>query len=281
MCGRRFFAAATIPSALSSKLERMIRYLHGEQGDQCTADFGKDCLEECSLSVDICSSICAGRCIQKDFDAEPYQGSGDDYPPYQQFPPHPYNQSSDYEDEVRTVPLNRFSDVDGTTLEGQTANALANDNVIGGFPDGTFGGGKPVNRAETAKFIVKALLGEVPDRLNNGRFLDAIEGEWYVKYIITAAEYGYLNGYPDGTFGPEKTVNRAELSEMLVNAFNLPKDLPHTYTDVVAGSWYGRNAGAVQLYDLFPGGSPGKFMPGQDVTRGGVAISIYKLLEKL
>lgn len=188
----------------------------------------------------------------------------------------------EYEDEVRIAEEeSRFSDTDLQTLEGKAANKLAGVGIIGGFADGTFGGGKAVNRAETAKFIVKAVLGDVPEARNNGRFSDALEGEWYIKYIIAAANYGFIKGYPDGSFKPGNTVNTAELSEMLVNAFRLEKDLPHNYGDVPDGSWFGRNAGAVQKYDLFPGRPPGQMQPGRLLTRGEVAIAIYRLLDQL
>ena len=189
------------------------------------------------------------------------------------------SQGPEYEDEVHTAPVkNYFSDVDSDTLDGAAANTLAAEGVIGGFPDGTFRGDKPVNRAEAAKFLVVAKLGSVGDARNNGHFLDVLEGEWYVKYVISAAELGVISGYPDRTFRPANTVNTAEFLKMLSKAFGLLQDLQHSYTDVPPDAWFAKFAGAAQQYDLFPGRPEGQLQPERLLTRGEVAIAIYKLM---
>lgn len=44
-----------------------------------------------------------------------------------------------------------------------------------------------------------------------------IKGHWGAKSIIEAKRLGLMNGYPDGTFKPDKAVTRAELATVLVN----------------------------------------------------------------
>jgi len=243
-------------------------------GRICTKNVQFDCLEECPLSGDICAVLCDGRCIIPDID-----GDEDDWQP-QDHNEWSNQQYSDYEDEVRTAPIeSRFRDIDSSTLEGVAANALANEGVIGGFPDGTFRGGQPVNRAEAAKFLLLARFGHVGDERNDGLFFDVLEGEWYVKYVIAAAEFGIISGYADGTFRPANTVNTAEFLKMLSEAFGLPQDLAHNYADVPRGAWFAQYAGAAQLFDLFPGRPTGQLQPERLLTRGEVAIAIYKLME--
>ena len=41
-------------------------------------------------------------------------------------------------------------------------------------------------------------------------FTDVKSGKWYTSYISWAAEKGYVNGYPDGTFRPDAPVTREE-----------------------------------------------------------------------
>lgn len=238
----------------------------------CTAEFAKDCFEQCPLSNELCSVICGGKCISFDMSgmSATSQSSIDSHNDY----------DYEYEDEVRTVPVqSRFSDTGLDTLEGVAANKLAALGVIGGFSDGTFRGGQPVNRAEAAKFLLLSRLGGVAEARNNKRFLDVLEGEWYVKYVINAAQLGIINGYPDQTFRPANTVNTAEFLKMLSITFSLTEDIAHTYADVPAGAWYERYAGAVQMYDIFPGRPDGKLMPEKFLTRGEVAIAIYTLLQ--
>ena len=78
--------------------------------------------------------------------------------------------------------------------------------VIGGYPDGEFKGDNEVNRAEAAKFLLLARFGTVDELTNNGRFPDVLDGEWYVKFVIFAADEGIISGHPDGLFLPANTL---------------------------------------------------------------------------
>lgn len=241
------------------------------RGMVCTAEFTKECFEDCPLSDEICSDICGGKCIPVNPADLPMAEPGMMIPTRPGIP--------EFEDEVRTAEVeNRFTDIDADTLEGSAANALASRGIIGGFADGTFRGKQPVNRAEAAKFLLMARFGEVHDARNNNRFLDVLEGEWYVKYVVNAADLGIISGYSDGMFRPANTVNTAELLKMLSITFGLLQDLPYEYDDVPNTAWFARYAGAAQRYDLFPGRPDGQLMPERLLTRGEVAIAIHTLL---
>ena len=71
----------------------------------------------------------------------------------------------------------------------------------------------------------------------------------------------------------------AEFLKMLSKTFGLPQDLPHNYSDVPEGAWFSTFAGAAQQYGLFPGRPEGRLQPDKLLTRGEVAIAIYKLME--
>ena len=43
-------------------------------------------------------------------------------------------------------------------------------------------------------------------------FTDVSKEAWYAEVVEEAAFDGIINGYPDGTFKPEKAVTRAELA---------------------------------------------------------------------
>ena len=194
--------------------------------------------------------------------------------------------SAEFEDSVRTQSVEdqkKFSDVDPETEEGVAAAALAEQGVIGGFKNGSdkplFKSGQSVNRAETAKFLLKARYGDVPDQMNNS-FKDLKKGEWYVKYVSAAANMGIFNGYKDGTVKPEQAVKTGEFLKMITKTFGLPEGLPYSYEDVLQDSWVAAFAGIAQQYDLFPGRDT-KLLPDQDLTRGEVAVAIYKLEQAL
>ena len=184
-----------------------------------------------------------------------------------------------YEDEVLTAfPNSPFPDTNMNALEGRAAAELYRRAVIGGFPDGEFKGTRNVNRAEAAKFLLLARGTQVQELANNGRFQDVKEGEWYVKYVMTAAQKGIISGHPDGSFKPADTVNTAEFLKMLTLSFNLQKNLSYSYTDVQSGDWFAQYAGVAKKYNLFPERSSGKLEPSRQLTRNEVAVAIYQYL---
>ncbi len=180
--------------------------------------------------------------------------------------------------ERKVVTRVNFSDIDPNSLEGKAAIYLAEKNIIGGRPDGSFDGEAGVNRAELAKFLLLAKGVNVEDDLkNNDRFPDVLEGEWYVKYVIKAADLGIINGYDDGYFEPARTVNTAEFLKMFTKTFNLP-EIPNTYKDVPGDAWYDKFAGIAQKYDLFPDRDKDYLEPSRELTRNEVAVAIYRYL---
>lgn len=185
-----------------------------------------------------------------------------------------------YEDEVITNPeeyKNPFPDTNLSNLFGKAAAELYRRAIIGGFPDGEFKTDQEVNRAEAAKFLLLARYGSIDTIANNGKFPDVKEGEWYVPYVITAAQKGIINGHPDGYFRPQNSVKTVEFLKMLTLTFGIEKNLPHSYTDVDTDAWFAQYAGTAEEYNLFPERST-KLYPGSNLTRGEVAVAIYQYL---
>jgi S-layer homology domain len=172
---------------------------------------------------------------------------------------------------------NPFPDTNTATIEGIAALELHHRNVIGGYPDGTFKGYLEVNRAEAAKFLLITRYSTVEFLENSGRFPDVIEGQWYVRYVMKAANLGIIGGYPDGYYRPGNTVNTAEFLKMLTKAFGLGENLPYSYPDVSAAAWYAPYAGAAETYNLFPNRGM-NLEPARNMTRNEVAVAIYQYL---
>jgi len=188
--------------------------------------------------------------------------------------------SAGFEDDVLTAPVvsvNPFSDTDLSTLAGKAAADLYRRGIIGGYADGEFKGSRPVNRAEAAKFLLLAQFGEVADAMGNDRFPDVLDGQWYTKFVLTAAEKGIIDGYPDGLFRPANAVNTAEFLKMFAGTFDLTLNVPFIYTDVPADSWYAPYAGLAEFFHLFPGRTS-QLLPRNGLTREDVAVAIYQYL---
>ena len=67
------------------------------------------------------------------------------------------------------------------------------------------------------------------------------QGHWAETsgVIDRVVEQGIMSGYPDGSFGPDEGVTRAQVATMLWNyAGNPPADAPD-FADVDYAQWYG------------------------------------------
>ncbi len=172
-----------------------------------------------------------------------------------------------------------FADIDETTIEGKASLNLYEKGIIGGYPDGEFKGENAVNRAEAAKFILLARDGEISEESDNpDRFPDVSSGQWFHKYVMTCELEGIIEGYPDGFFRPQDTVNTVEFLKMLAIAFDLELGLDYSYEDVQKIDWFSDYAGIAEKYTLFPDRIT-LLEPDKELTRNEVAVAIYQLLK--
>lgn len=84
-----------------------------------------------------------------------------------------------------------------------------------------------------------------------------IEGHWAEETIKKFQDYGYINGYPDGSFKPDNYVTRAELAKILSSAFDLQEGEPPEYSDVSEEDWFYpyliKSARYIPVYSLITG----------------------------
>ena len=60
--------------------------------------------------------------------------------------------------------------------------------------------------------------------VSGGKNLSDLEGHWAQKEVEAAVASGWVDGYPDGSFKPEKSITRAEFTKMLLDAIYLTPD---------------------------------------------------------
>jgi hypothetical protein len=66
--------------------------------------------------------------------------------------------------------------------------------------------------------VLSLVLGTFSFAFADGHLPEDIVGEDYQEEVETLMALGVVNGYPDGTFKPERTVTRAEMAKLLVEA---------------------------------------------------------------
>ena len=106
---------------------------------------------------------------------------------------------------------------------------LSNGGIISGYPDGTFDPNGYITRAEFA--VIAARFLDM-DYQGEDLFPD-IDGHWAQDYINQAAEDGFIEGYPDGTFGPDKYITRAEAVTLVNRTLDRHPDPDHFLEDML------------------------------------------------
>ena len=122
-------------------------------------------------------------------------------------------------DDVRDENLtktNRYSDVAATSWYNTAVSTLSSMGIITGYPDGTFRPNAAITRAEFA--AIAARFDTNGDK-TAAKFSD-IATHWAKDEISIAYNNGWINGYPDGTFGPQRDITRAETMTLVNRVLN-------------------------------------------------------------
>jgi len=187
-----------------------------------------------------------------------------------------YDESDVVED--REPELQTFRDVPEAYWASKPVSELATLGIVSGYPDGTFKPSRILSRAELSTLLVKA-RGLEPDTLYSSSFRDLPRSHWAAGYVKTAVDMGLVQGYPDGTFQPNKKVNRAEAITVIDRFDNIvvPAEIfERPFPDVPVQHWSarfvegGRDAG---ILDYLAGKN---FEPQRGVTRAEAAEMISK-----
>ncbi|MGX8699624.1 MAG: S-layer homology domain-containing protein, partial [bacterium] len=87
----------------------------------------------------------------------------------------------------------------------------------------------------------------------------------------------YMEGYPDGTFLPNREMTRAEVAMMLSRLVKDSGNAGKTFSDVPANAWYAEAVGKIAGLGVVAGYPDGTFHPNQSITRAEFATMIVRL----
>lgn len=180
----------------------------------------------------------------------------------------------------------RFPDVPGDHPYNSPVEALVIEGVITGNPDGNFYPARPVNRAEFLTMLYRA-TDRSSRAVSTSCFSDVVASAWYAGVVCDAVVQGFVNGYPDGSFKPEQTVNRVEALKMLYKVFGFgvltgsdASAALDDFTDVQAGAWYMTYVSSSYKNGLLPiaGYNGTRFYPEASLLRGEAAAYIWRAM---
>lgn len=156
--------------------------------------------------------------------------------------------------------------------------------LIEGYPDGKFRPYNEINRAEALKVLMKAMPN---DQLSTNPehffFPDVTPSDWFFDYTVMAFNAGLVEGYPDGKFHPEQTINLVE--SLKITLIHEGEPIPETveeppYSDVDPSEWYAAYAQISSERDLvIKERNTGKLYPDKKMNRGEFIEMIYHLLQ--
>lgn len=173
-----------------------------------------------------------------------------------------------------------FKDVSHATAYSEQITRLAHLGIITGQGNTfEYQPGATVNRAEILKMALNSFANDTSkyafeetrseDYVNP--FKDVDSNAWYFPYVQSAVDYGFVKGYPDGTFKPGQVVNRAEALKIAMECAKI------SVRDSEPGErWYEPYmlwAFDKKIFD------PVTFRPEEALTRGEAAYLIVKVIE--
>lgn len=176
-----------------------------------------------------------------------------------------------------------FTDVGSNYWARPFIERLAAEEIIAGFPDGSFQPNQPVTRAQFAAIVRQAF--NQPMSRSAPNFPDVAANYWARDAIANAYSQGFMSGYPDNSFKPSQEIPRVQVLVALTNgldfnasgsinqALNMYRDggqIPSYAEDEVAAA---TEKGMVVNYPNID-----RLQPQAIATRADVAAFIYQAL---
>ena len=105
-----------------------------------------------------------------------------------------------------------FTDVAADAWYAKAVNTLASLGIVDGIGDNHYAPERAITRAE---FTVIAMRFAELDTSGENIFSDVTADAWYYDYVVGSIQYGWINGYEDGTFRPNNTITRSEVTAIV------------------------------------------------------------------
>lgn len=102
-----------------------------------------------------------------------------------------------------------FTDVPADMWCADAVNTLASLGIVEGIGNGLYAPDRAITRAE---FTVIAMRFAELDTSGENIFSDVDTGDWFYEQVVGSIKYGWIQGYADGTFRPDNTITRAEVT---------------------------------------------------------------------
>ena len=128
-------------------------------------------------------------------------------------------------------PRSYYTDVRQNSVEKAGIDLLTSEGIVQGYSANHFLPTRQINRAEFLKMIFPLYVNlhnesaalyvwhDAESTIDHRCFPDVTLNDWFGKYICEAKYLGFVNGFSDGYFHPERTVSYGEALKMLTTMF--------------------------------------------------------------
>lgn len=145
---------------------------------------------------------------------------------------------------------------------------------VNGYPAGTFRPESSITRAEAAQMFYAVLKKKDGPKKS---FPDAA-GKWFTQAVEALAGQGVINGYTDGTFGPGRSITRAEFVTIAAAFDTAAKEQRSSFPDVPATHWASGSIAYAVGKGWINGYGDGTFGPERKITRAEAVTILNRIL---
>ena len=161
---------------------------------------------------------------------------------------------------------------------------------VGGYGDGTIRPNDNITRAEVAAILCKIIREDVitPYITDDHPYNDIPEDAWYRTSVATLTNMGLFSGYPDGSFGGDRPITRAELGAVYarislkdnVSVDTSVKEKYKTNFDDIKGHWAENDIKMIESFNWVGGYGDGTFRPNRPITRAETIAVTNRVLHR-
>ena len=136
-----------------------------------------------------------------------------------------------------------FDDVPEGAWYATPVNVMAELGIVDGVGDDKFEPNREITRAEFTTMAMR--FADVPSGGVN-IFTDVAPSDWFYSYVVNSIQYGWIEGYGDGTFRPDRLITRAEVTTIVNRMLDRQADMAFViqnrdkltkFTDLTTEHW--------------------------------------------
>jgi subtilisin family serine protease len=164
----------------------------------------------------------------------------------------------------------RFPDVPKSHDFDIYIHNLKFDDIIDGYPDGTYKPNNNVDRGAMAKFIKNGF--NIPTNTTCGDFPDVkVDNDFYTE-ITSLKCANVIGGYPDGNYKPSNKVIRSHMAKFIVNGSGMETNTTcPQFSDIPANNEFGDMIRTLKCNNVIGGYPDGTYKPNNVVIRSHMA----------